>query len=224
MSYLSFTDEDHLIIKSYESLVYGIADYLGSECEVVLHSLHDYNQSAVVIANGHHSGRKVGAPITDLALRMLKELENSGAKQSKSYFTRGKNGQLLKSSTIAIRGKENKIIALLCINMNLDGSLSNFLNTFSPNQLLSPENNVKENFANSVEDLLKNTIETTIYEIDASQEIPHHNRNKEIIRLLLERGVFQMRDSVAIVSNALKISKHTVYLHLRNYNNNQGED
>lgn len=39
---------------------------------------------------------------------------------SKCYFTRAKSGVLMKSLTIAIRNREQRVIGLLCINMNLD--------------------------------------------------------------------------------------------------------
>ena len=54
---------DKLILNSYKTIVYGLADYLGPESEVVLHSLENYESSAIIIA-GENTKRKVGAPIT----------------------------------------------------------------------------------------------------------------------------------------------------------------
>ena len=42
------------------------------------------------------------------------------------------------------------------------------------------------------------------------------NKNKEIIRLLYQQGIFNLKDSVQITSQKLNLSKNTVYLHLRN--------
>ena len=50
--------------------------YLGSVYEISLHSLEDYDHSVVKIMNGYHSGRTVGAPLTDLALNMLKRIKD----------------------------------------------------------------------------------------------------------------------------------------------------
>ena len=44
--------------------------------EVILHNLESLEHSVMQIVNGHHSGRKIGAPITDLALGMLSQIEN----------------------------------------------------------------------------------------------------------------------------------------------------
>lgn len=210
-----FTEQDRSILQSYDSVVEGLAEYLGGASEIVLHSLEDYQHSVVKIANGYHTGRELGAPITNLALQMLQEIEQSNSKQAISYFTRSKNNRLMKSSTIAIRGEAGKIIGLLCINMNLDESFAGFLQAFLP-QLDIESRGQQEHFASSVEDMIHETIERTIEAVDASPDISYANRNKHIIALLHERGVFNLRDAVAIVANALKITKHTVYLHLRN--------
>ncbi|MGL4907332.1 MAG: PAS domain-containing protein, partial [Plesiomonas sp.] len=65
-----FTTLDHDILRSYEAVVDGLAALIGTHCEIVLHSLEDLNHSAVRIANGDITGRTIGSPITDLALRM----------------------------------------------------------------------------------------------------------------------------------------------------------
>lgn len=47
--------------------------YLGSVTEISLHSLGDYDHSVVKIMNGYHSGRTVGAPLTDLGSQYVKK-------------------------------------------------------------------------------------------------------------------------------------------------------
>ncbi len=116
----AFSEHDYIILSSYEAVVDGLAALIGPFCEIVLHSLADLNTSAIKIANGENTGRKVGSPITDLALRMLRDIEGSERNFSRAYFTRAKGGDLMKSITIAIRNGEGRIIGLLCININLD--------------------------------------------------------------------------------------------------------
>lgn len=69
-----FDQTDFDILKSYEAVVDGLAMLIGSHCEIVLHSLQDLKCSAIRIANGEHTGRQIGSPITDLALRMLHDM------------------------------------------------------------------------------------------------------------------------------------------------------
>lgn len=65
------TPTDRLILSSFSNALDGFAEYLGDSYEFVLHSLEDTKNSVIKIINGYHTGRKVGAPITDLALQML---------------------------------------------------------------------------------------------------------------------------------------------------------
>jgi predicted transcriptional regulator YheO len=56
----------------------GIARTLGESCEVVIHDLRNPESSLVYIA-GDVTGRKLGAPLTNLSLQILKQ-------KGKSYF------------------------------------------------------------------------------------------------------------------------------------------
>ena len=115
-----FTDEDRTIINSYKAVVDGVSALIGEHCEIVLHSLEDIEHSAICIANGHNTNRQVGSPITDLALRSLRNMQSESV--SKPYFTRTKGSVLMKSVTIAIRNKVQRIIGLLCINIKFGRS------------------------------------------------------------------------------------------------------
>nr|WP_319776960.1 PAS domain-containing protein [uncultured Sphaerochaeta sp.] len=109
---VQFTIIDSMIIESYKTIVDGLAEYLGKNYEIVLHSLSNLDNSVVYIKNGFHTGRTVGAPITNMALEMLSKIDKNSINDV-TYFTKDKNGEPVKSSTIAIRGEHNKIIGLL---------------------------------------------------------------------------------------------------------------
>ena len=53
-------------------------------------------------------------------------------------------------------------------------------------------------------------------EVFANPAIPAHKKNKEIIQRLYRKGIYNMKDSVAKTAQLLNMSKNTVYLHLRN--------
>lgn len=128
---VKLTRADQKILKSYIPTLQGLAAYLGSSYEIVLHSLEDYDHSVIGIINGEHTGRRIGAPITDLALDMLDEL-SAGGKASTVYFSRNKKGEPLKSTTIAVRGEHDRIIGLICINLYLNTSLCDILDGLTP--------------------------------------------------------------------------------------------
>lgn len=218
-----FQQSDFDILKSYEPVVDGLAMLIGSHCEIVLHSLQDLQHSAIRIANGEHTGRKIGSPITDMALRMLHDMTHVDSDVSKCYFTRAKNGALMKAVTIAIRNRQQQVIGLLCINMNLDVPFSQVLSSFVP-----PENQETPspvNFATSVEDLVAQTLEFTIEEINADRHVANNVKNRQIVLNLYEKGIFDIKDSINQVAERLDISRHTVYLYIRQFKSGdfQGE-
>ena len=190
-----FDQTDFDILKSYEAVVDGLAMLIGSHCEIVLHSLQDLKCSAIRIANGEHTGRKIGSPITDLALR-----------------------------TIAIRNREQRVIGLLCINMNLDVPFSQIMSTFVPPE--TPDVGSSVNFASSVEDLVTQTLEFTIEEVNADRNVSNNAKNRQIVLNLYEKGIFDIKDAINQVADRLNISKHTVYLYIRQFKSGdfQGQD
>ena len=211
------TPTDRLILESYRELVCGLEDYLGGAYEIVLHSLDSFEHSVISIVNGEHTGRAVGAPITNKALDMLNKFSESGA-SSETYFSTNSRGEPLKSTTIAIRGENNRIIGLLCMNYYMNTSFSEFINNFIPPNTPNIENApVTETFASNVDDMISSALEHARRQIYNDPSISSSNKNKAIISLLYDKGIFQIKDSVPKVADLLGISKNTVYLHLRNY-------
>lgn len=204
-----FSDEDHAILASYFPVIDGIAALIGEHCEIVLHSLEFLEHSAIYIVNGHNTNRKIGSPITDRALKSLHHMQTDSV--SKPYFTRAKGGVLMKSVTIAIRNGKQHVIGLICININLDVPTSQFLSYFIAPQ----ETSDSVNFASSVEDLVAQTIESTIDEIQADRNIANNNKNRHIVTTLFEKGIFDIKDAINQVAERLDISRHTVYLYIR---------
>ena len=206
-----FDQTDFDILKSYEAVVDGLAMLIGSHCEIVLHSLQDLKCSAIRIANGEHTGRQIGSPITDLALRMLHDMTGADSSVSKCYLS----GVLMKSVTIAIRNRDHRVIGLLCINMNLDVPFSQIMSTFIPPE--TPEVNSPVNFASSVDDLVAQTLEFTIEEVNADRSVSNNAKNRQIVLNLYEKGIFDIKDAINQVADRLNISKHTVYLYIRQF-------
>ncbi len=210
-----FSQTDYEILKSYEAVVDGLAMLIGPHCEIVLHSLEDLNYSAIRIANGEHTGRQIGSPVTDLALRMLHDMAGEDRSVSKAYFTRAKSGTLMKSVTIAIRNRDRRDIGLLCINMNLDVPFSQIMQTFMPPEEQDVPSSV--NFASSVDELVAQTLEFSIEEVNIDRTVSNNAKNRQIVLNLYEKGIFDIKDAINQVADRLNISKHTVYLYIRQF-------
>ncbi len=215
MENIRLTNTDRKILNSYMPVVQGLAEYLSDCYEVVLHSLEDLDRSVICIVNGEHTGRKVGAPITDLALNMLKEI-NEGKEDNIVYFSSNKRNEPLKSTTIAVRGENDRIIGLICINMYLNVPLNDFLGSLT-NSNHRHSGHLPEDFAASTEDLIQTTLEHEIQQVMEDNAILPSNKNKAIVERLYQSGIFKLKDAVTIAAKRLGVSKNTIYMHIRNY-------
>jgi predicted transcriptional regulator YheO len=212
------TQSDLDILKSIENIVDGIAAMYGQHTEVVLHSLDAKHPSVVKIANGHVTGREVGAPITNLALLKLK----TGQDISNSYLTKCANGKTLRSITTVIRNSKNQPIGLLCINSDMDAPLQSVLRTMMPEQLLSSElTSSPEVFARNIDEALHSTIDSVNHEVRANPAISTSQKSREIVNQLHELGIFELKDSAQVAATRLGISVHSIYRYLREIKANQ---
>ena len=213
---IQLTLVDRQILQSYCKMVYGLANYLGSAYEIVVHSLDNMEHSVIAIVNGDHTGRTVGAPITNQALKMLK-LFNESDRYSESYFSRNKNGEPLKSTTIAIRGENDRVIGLLCINFYMNSSFEDILSSFIPPEKLSYDSFQNEAFEANVDDMIVSSFNAAKEKVMSDAAILPSNKNKAIVWLLADNGIFKIKESVTRVADLLGVSKNTVYLHLRSH-------
>lgn len=216
---MKLTKTDQLILHSYAMILDGLGDYLGAGYELILHNLESYECSVIKIVNGYHSNRVVGSPITNLALEMMKQIEESADETHRfvTYFNKSKNGIMTKSSTLPIFGENNRIIGLLCINFYMDTPFSKIVESLVDNN----EKSEKEVFADSIDDLISEIFASAREEVYSNEAIPSTNRNREILAILYKKGVFNIKDSVVRVAKKLGISKNTVYLHIRSFEANE---
>ncbi|MDO4499971.1 MAG: PAS domain-containing protein [Erysipelotrichaceae bacterium] len=213
MKNMILSKADKLILESMKGVMDGMAAYLSDSYELVLHSLEDLNESVIYILNGEHTGRKIGAPITDLALKMFDEISNVH-EDYKVYFSKNKKGEPLKSTTIAIRGENDRIIGLLCINMYMNTSFAEIVKSFVPSNALG--NDSTEDFSSSSDDLIEASVAEAKQIVMSDESISASNKNKAIIEILIDKGIFRLKDSVVKVEQLMGISKNTIYMHIRN--------
>jgi predicted transcriptional regulator YheO len=213
MTELSLTDTERQTLDSYKTSLEGLGAYLGEVFEFVLHDLSDLEHSVIKIINGHHSGRKEGAPITDLALAMLERINANNAGPYISYISKSKHGRPVKSTTIVIFGENKRAIGMICINMYLDSPILSLLEGFT--SLDNPVEFVSENFINDSEELIVRSLEKVKNGVNNDPLVPPSHKNKEIISILYHQGIFKLKSAVRLVSHDLDLSKNTVYLHIR---------
>ncbi|EOD7456126.1 transcriptional regulator [Enterococcus faecalis] len=198
----------------------GLGNFFGSTHEVILHSLENLESSAIKVINGHFSNRKEGAPITDMALKMLSQVESEHDHAVKPYYNKNQKGVILKSSTIPVIGENDRIIGLICINMHLEMPLIDYLQDLLPSGQqndMSQELKNSEHFSDNIDELITTSLTKVKQAVESDPNVSHLNQNKEIVIRLYDQGIFNLKDSVIKIADRLGISKNTIYLHIRNH-------
>ncbi|WP_025192636.1 helix-turn-helix transcriptional regulator [Enterococcus faecalis] len=198
----------------------GLGNFFGSTHEVILHSLENLESSAIKVINGHFSNRKEGAPITDMALKMLSQVESEHDYAVKPYYNKNQKGVILKSSTIPVIGENDRIIGLICINMHLEMPLIDYLQDLLPSGQqndMSQELKNSEHFSDNIDELITTSLTKVKQAVESDPNVSHLNQNKEIVIRLYDQGIINLKDSVIKIADRLGISKNTIYLHIRNH-------
>ncbi len=209
-----FTPRDRAILRSLEPVMDGIAELMGEQCEVVLHSLEDPEHSVVRVRNGHITGRKTGAPLTDQEMKVLRSALRSGTDVLPAGLSKTGDGKTLRSVTSVIRNDEGQPIGLFCTSLNLDAPVLSLLRTLLSNSGRDDQES-SEHFVMNAEELVQRSVQEAIREADAAGMKPNLARNKMIVRELLARGIFDIRGAVDLVAREMGVSRYTVYNYLR---------
>jgi predicted transcriptional regulator YheO len=200
----------HPIFKNYLPIAEGIAKTFGSHCEVVLHDLTDVSSSIVAIFNGHVTGRKVGSPMTDLGLTILKK--GNEDQLLLNYPNKSIKGKKLKSTSILIRDDFGEVAGCLCIN--IDVTLLSMANSILEEMVNVHEEKEEESFPQSVTDLEERMINRAVEKIGKPIALMDKNERMEFIRLLDDMGLFLIKGTVQNVAQLLDVSKFTIYNYL----------
>jgi predicted transcriptional regulator YheO len=219
---VELSENDHAILKAFEPVAEGIATIFGSNCEVVIHSLEDIRQSVIKIVNGHVTGRQVGAPLTDLALDILKKANNVDNDVIGCYYSKLDDGTPLKSVTMIIRNSRRKIIGMMCVNMDLSVSLIKFLRGFFPNNGESLPG-TDEHYPSNLDELVAKSLDAAMARQGNLKKISATRKNKLVVTELYNKGLFKITGVIDIVAKNLGISRYTVYNYIREVKTDEKE-
>lgn len=206
-------------VRRYVALVDFLADALGTNTEVVLHDLTDWSCSVAAIRNGEISGRKIGSPISDLALKILKETEHTPASYITNHEGFGSNGATLKSSTFFIRDDKGNPVGMLCLNFNYDAIIQakealDLLVSQMNISMATSEAYPREYLPADVKHLIESQIRN-IYPDYTQKGYGLSKADKiHIVSRLNDEGTFLMKGAVGIVSEYIGVSSPTIYRYL----------
>ena len=198
----------------------GLQRSLGESCEVTVHDLTDLRYSLVHIA-GNISGRKLGAPITDLIYKRLVQEDNTISDSSENLFnyrSATKDGRVTRNTTLFYRNGDGKIVA--CMSLTFD--LTNLIvakETLEEIVGLGMDFSApsEENLANNFHETMDSVILEIIATVGKGKEPTQLNKKEKVkvVEMLELRKVFEFRGVVLQVARILDMSRHTVYNYLK---------
>jgi len=205
------------ILRKYIPIVEFLGKALGSRGEIVLHDVLNLENSVVAIANGEVSNRQIGAPATDLVLRVLKNNKHEKRNYICNYTGTLSTGDTVKSSTYFIKNDEGEIIGMLCINIDMS-NLVNIKNLVDGlldlADHVTKDEGISETFTLTSSDLTLKSIDSVVKSSDISPERMSYEEKLQVIEKLNEEGIFLIKGAVSESARALKVSEASIYRYL----------
>ena len=226
--------------EQYIRLTEFLGQALGPDYEIALHDLTSKERSIIAIANGHISGREVGAPLTNMALSILRDKSYESADYRLHYYGISVNGKVLRSNTLFIK-QDGKLVGLLCINFD-DGRYralsTQLLGLCHPDMFVSdvlppnitgmqppPANRpAPEKFRNSADAVAVDAINRELEHLGVTAERLTSDERLHIITALERDGIFLLKGVVKDVAAGLCCSQASVYRYLSQIKNAAPED
>lgn len=202
-------------LNNLRQIAKGVAAHFGSNCEVVIHNLHDGSAHSIdTIENGHVTGRKIGDGPSQIVLEQLgKRREDPQADDHYCYLTKTPNGKVLKSSSMYIRDGEGNVAAIFSINFDIS-ALSLVQNAVS--DLIAPgaEETEAKPIPLNVNDLLDELLRQSEELVGKPAAMMNKDEKIRAIAFLNRSGAMLITKSGEKISKYFGISKYTLYSYL----------
>lgn len=194
----------------------GLADVLGkmfqNVLEIVIHDFRDLDHAIIYIVNGHISGRSVGGSISEINLRRLLE-EGQFPDKLINFSSRNSRGQPLKSSSLAIRDDQGKLIGAICMHLDLSHfeQFQKFLEFFM-NTKEDPFVGVNDFGTSQPHDTeIDEEIENWLLQKGLHAAQLTYADKQSVVNHLYQKGCFKRKGAISNIANALQLTRQTIY-------------
>ncbi len=205
------------IFDNLERIAEATVALFGRPCEVCIHDLARLPHSLVLI-RGEVTGRRPGAPVTDLLMKILQQ--NGGRGQDRHcYRTTTADGRTLKSATTLIRNDAGEAVAAFCINFDTT-ELYNAGQALLPLiEVAAQPTDLGETFAHSLDETFSTLFEEAVQAIGKHPATMNIEEKTRLIAGLEESGTFGLKGAVEQVAEMMGVTKFTVYNYLKKIRN-----
>ena len=183
--------------------------------EAVVHDYRGSKPGIMAIFGSHITGRKVGDPLTELGKYRVRG--RPVADDLVGYPTETVSGRKMKSTSLAIRLPNGKLIGALCFNVDLAiiGEMQELLKTFTT---FSSEIEVPrmERFrSHAPREEVAAAIFTEMRSKGLSVKQLTQGDREDIVRSLAKQGMLSRRGAITTIAKTLSMTRPTVYRYLR---------
>ncbi|NMB18087.1 MAG: hypothetical protein GX984_01340, partial [Erysipelothrix sp.] len=154
---------------------------------------------------------------------MLTKIQDDNLDGYISYESKNKKGNPLYSTTISVYGERHRIIGLICINFYADSPFTELFPLFKMFDKKAGTM-LNENFAVDVNALIEQAYGEAYQQVMLDENISSNLKNKEIVCILYNQGIFEMKDAVVKVAQLMDVSRNTIYMHLRGIKNKDSNE
>ena len=202
--------KDNSILAQVEIIAKGLSETFAPFCEVVVHDLKNPEHSILSIHN-NLSGRQVGEPATELGHARIESADFPNI--IANYANQFSDGRPVKSTSIGIKDESGQYIAALCLNldMTLFRSMQSMLSQF----IDVGNSPIKEHIEPNGAEAIRMRIDQYAATLAATPRTLKVDERKNLIEVLRNEGLLDIKKSMETVAQHLGISRASVYLYAK---------
>jgi predicted transcriptional regulator YheO len=214
---LEAVDSGTRLMELAEKLVVFLGQILGPDTEIALQDLRDNKNCITAICNGHVTGRRVGAPVTELTKRLLssdawKQHESIGRHKGKAA-----DGRTLVSSSLFISEGE-QLLGLITVNTDTAPYLELSQRILELGGLSMPVEEAQERveqagLQETIEEQMRAAFIETGIKKKPGQSFSQDERLL-VVEKLMKREVFLIRGAVQVAASRLDCSVASLYRYI----------
>lgn len=202
--------KDNSVLAQVEIIAQGLSETFAPFCEVVVHDLKNPEHSILSIHN-NLSGREVGEPTTELGHARIESADFPNI--IANYANQFSDGRPVKSTSIGIKDESGQYIAALCLNldMTLFRSMQSMLSQF----IDVGNSPIKEHIEPNGAEAIRMRIDQYAATLAATPRTLKVDERKNLIEVLRNEGLLDIKKSMETVAQHLGISRASVYLYAK---------
>lgn len=204
------------ILSHYVKMGEALGEMFSPILEIVIHDLRKPDESIVAIFNGHITGRTEGGSATDLGLRLL---EGDFPDKVVGYPNESPTGAKLKSSSLAVRDDDGKLIGVVGFNLDISyfEQFERFLNQFVSTHRSYHVTEAEHFEMTSPSEDIRNAIHDFLLTRSWSTRTLSTADKREVVEHLYRSGYFKNRGAVSIIARELGLSRPSIYNYKNDY-------